>query len=398
MNRYPLTKPGSEHFEVYIPHLGVLKTPKNDHVGQLLEQSEFEGLEQAFLWLYLRSGDTFLDGGTHAGLFSCIAAKCISYGGKIFGFDPNPLCLSLYKQNLEELGFRNFTALNVGLSDEDGIAQLLLGKPGLSAFSTFASNAIHHAEISCETMQVTQRSLDSILCEFQVPCITLAKLDVEGWEKFVLMGAQQSIVAGKFPVWMIEFTEANATAAGSSTQELRSLIESFGYTLCRFDATKFRLVPEPRRPSYPYANLFAVMDMEAVNQRLQTADSQAVKIAKDIILRHDTALQRDLVTRQLVNLQVTHEQASYALWQLRQEFEETKALSQEFQQAKAHSESETAYLSTGRAAIRGVIKAGLRKLGLYDFVYRHHGVFVPIYNQLSGDRWRPSTLKEESSG
>jgi len=397
VNRYPLTKPGAEHFEVCVPHVGVLKTPRNDHVGQLLEKGEFEGLEQAFLWLYLRPGDTFLDGGAHAGLFSSTAAKCMSHSGRILGFDPNPLCFSLYKQNLEDLGYCHFTALNVGLSDKDGVARLLLGKPGLSAFSTFAPDAVYHPEISTDTIEVMQRSLDSILREFQVPHISLAKLDVEGWETFVLTGAQQSIAAGKFPVWMIEFTEANAVAAGSSTQALRSLIERLGYTLCRFDATNLQLIPEPHRPFYSYANLFAVIDVKAVNQRLQTADSQSVAIAKDLILRHDNAVQRDLAIRHLVNFQAMYEQTSCSLWQLVQELEQTKTFMREIEDSNLHLESELAYLSTGRAARRGVVKSILRKLGLYDFVYRHHHMFVPVYNRLSGDHWQPSTLKKDFS-
>jgi hypothetical protein len=105
-----------------------------------------------------------------------------------------------------------------------------------------------------------------------------------------LRGANKSINAGKFPLLMIEFTEANAIAAGSSTRELRTLIESFGYNLCRFDPTNLCLIPEPVRQQYYYANLFAVMDIEEVNERLATADYEAVEVAKDIITRWDMAI------------------------------------------------------------------------------------------------------------
>lgn len=398
VNRYPLTQPQSNYFEVQVPYVGRLRTPKPDHVGQLLERGSFEGSEQAFLWLYLRAGDTFFDCGTHTGLFSAIAAQRIGQTGKIFGFDPNPVCFDLYQDNLKQLNCQIWMALNVGLSDQDGTATLRLGKPGMSAFSTFADGAIEQVQIGVETVEVTQRSLDSIVQELQISQITLAKLDVEGWEAFVLSGAKQSIQAGVFPVWMIEFTETNAIAAGSSTRELRSLIEHLGYTLCRFDATQLRLIREPPRLQYSYDNLFAVLDLDAVNHRLKTADAEAVAIAKDILVRSDMAFQRDELAHHSDHWRSHYEQlqSQQQSGQIHQALQALQIQNQQLEQQKIHLESELAYLSTGRAALRKLLKGSLRRLGLYRFAYRHHRVFVPVYNFFAGDRWQPATLKNST--
>ena len=300
LNRYPLHEPSGLNsaataFKVRVPHIGIFTTPPDDHVGQLLAEGTFEGPEQAFLWLYLRPGDVFFDCGAHAGLFSRIAAHCLGSQGRIVGFEPNPPCFELYQLNLENIGFQNFTALNVGLSDRSGTGDLLLGKPGMSAFSTLAAGAKTHSQLGVETISVPLRCLDEVVAEWQIAPVALTKMDVEGWEALVLQGARQAIQAGTFPLWMIEFTEANAVAAGSSTPALRALIESLGYTLCRFDITRLCLVPEPFQPTYPYENLFAVMDLAAANQRLATADQVMIETAKDIITRWDAALMaRDL--------------------------------------------------------------------------------------------------------
>lgn len=290
INRYSIANQQLGYFDVKIPYVGVLRTPINDCVGQFLEQGIFEGSEQAFLWLYLRPDDTFFDCGSHAGLFSCIAAKRLCNTGRIVGFDPNPICFQLYEHNLKNMGCDCFTALNLGLSERKGCGELLLGKPGMSAFSTFAKGTKTDPYIGNEKLLVEQLPLDDVLQNLDINRVHLAKIDVEGWETLVLRGANRSINAGKFPVLMIEFTEANAIAAGSSTRELRTLIESFGYTLCRFDPTNLCLIPEPIRQQYYYANLFAVMDIEEVNERLANADSEAVEVAKDIITRWDMAI------------------------------------------------------------------------------------------------------------
>jgi len=400
VHRYPLTRPESSYFEVQIPYIGKFKTPSSDHVGQLLEQGIFEGAEQAFLWLYLRSGDTFFDCGTHTGLFSVIASHRIGQTGKIFGFDPNPVCFNLYQENLEQLGCENWMVLNVGLSDREGTADLYMGKPGMSAFSTFAVGAVEHPQIGAETVQVPQRSLDSIISEFRVSQVAVAKLDVEGWEAFVLNGAAQSIKSGIFPLWIIEFTEVNMVAAGSSTRELRSLIESLGYTLCRFDSTQLRLVPEPQRSQYPYDNLFAVLNLEAVNNRLATADTEAVAIARDIIVRWDTALQRFRLAHQAADWQTNYERLLKSQQQSEQSLQQTlQTLRVQNQQLKQHNEqleAEFTYTSTGQAALRKLLKGSLRRLGLYRFAYHHHRIFVPLYNFLSGDRWYPAILKNSN--
>ncbi|MCL1467474.1 FkbM family methyltransferase [Argonema galeatum] len=318
INRYSIANQQLGYFDVKIPYVGVLRTPTNDCVGQFLEQGIFEGPEQAFLWLYLRPGDTFFDCGSHAGLFSCIAAKRLCNTGRIVGFDPNPICFQLYEHNLKNVGCDCFTALNLGLSEAKGCGELLLGKPGMSAFSTFAKATKTDPYIGNEKLLVEQLPLDDVLQNLDINRVDLAKIDVEGWETFVLRGAHQSINAGKFPLLMIEFTEANAVAAGSSTRELRRIIESFGYTLCSFNPTNFCLIPEPIRQQYYYANLFAVMDVEKVNKRLANADSEAVEVAKDIISRWDMAISA-------AKLQLTLIQEKQSSHELRQWVERSDA-------------------------------------------------------------------------
>ena len=318
INRYSIANQQLGYFDVKVPYVGVLRTPTNDCVGQYLEQGIFEGPEQAFLWLYLRPGDTFFDCGSHTGLFSCIAAKRLCNTGRIVGFDPNPICFQLYEHNLKNMGCDCFTALNLGLSETKGFGELLLGKPGMSAFSTFAKGTKTDPYIGNENLLVEQLPLDDVLQNLDINRVDLAKIDVEGWESLVLRGANQSIRAGKFPLLMIEFTEANAVAAGSNTRELRTIIESFGYTLCRFDPTNICLIPEPIRQQYYYANLFAVMDVEEVNERLANADSEVVEVAKDMITRWDMAISA-------AKLQLTLIQEKQSSHELRQWAENSNA-------------------------------------------------------------------------
>jgi FkbM family methyltransferase len=349
-NRYHSPEADTTDFEVNVPYVGMLKMPKHDHVGQLLEQGTFECWEQAFLWLYLREGDTFFDCGAHAGLFSAVASQCMAGTGTIVGFEPNPVCLNLYSDNLKKLEFANFKVLGVALSDRDDTANLWLGKEGMSAFSSLAPGATTHSEISQKTIAVTARSLDSLLAELTVEQITLAKLDIEGWEEFALEGAKHAIAAGKFPVWMIEFTEANAIAAGTSTQELWQKLERFGYTLCRFDVNQLQLVPEQQKQQYPYENLIAVMDVAAANARLATASPRRVSIAKDLVVRGDIAVDRQYLLQQFAYLKTIYERQNNQLQKTQTDLEQSQFYLQEafqnIQQEREQTAAETQQLHT----------------------------------------------------
>ncbi|NET09112.1 MAG: FkbM family methyltransferase [Symploca sp. SIO2B6] len=274
---------------VEIPFVGSLRFPRNDYVASLLEEGIFEGPEQAFLWLYLRKGDIFFDCGAHVGLFSAIASKILGDEGKVIGFEPHPDIFRLYNDNLSNLGHSLFQGFNVGLSEQDGQAQLYLGDERKSAFSTFAMDKNPESQEFSSSIWVQQRSLDTVLRELAIDTVDFAKLDVEGWEYFVLDGAKESIGAGKLPLWMIEFTEENAQVSGKSTKALRQKLEELGYILCYFNATTLRLEPEPVRDSYIYKNLFAVQDLEEVNLRLHNAAPMAKNYARQLIQMWDAA-------------------------------------------------------------------------------------------------------------
>src|SRR5260370_1106652 len=76
--------------DLFVPHIGWLRYPSSDIVLLHLREGSFEFREQAFLWSFLREGDTFLDIGAHCGLFSALASHVIGQDGRVLAFEPNP--------------------------------------------------------------------------------------------------------------------------------------------------------------------------------------------------------------------------------------------------------------------------------------------------------------------
>ena len=269
-----------ESTQTFVPHVGWLGHQPNDEVIRLLQEGHFEAKEQAFVWLYLRSGDCFLDAGAHFGLYSLLAACVTEHCADIISIEPDPDTANLLKSNLALHGITQAEVVHAALWYEAGRLRLAREVTGLSSHNYVGESVDGHASID-----VTAIRLDELLSVRNIKRVDFAKIDTEGAELSVLSGASGAISKGYLPLLMIEFTEANLNRSGFTTEDLYRQLVSLGYIICDFDAEDCRLVPMQFAGRIWYQNLFAAADVEAVNQRLRSASSQNRLIAADILAR-----------------------------------------------------------------------------------------------------------------
>ena len=221
----------------------------------------FENEELDFVERFLTSGDTFFDIGANIGLFSLIASRKVSQSGKIFAFEPSPKTFARLIENFEINAIENKFVFNIGLSDKVDTLKLNISESGYDAWNSFAGsedvkfNKVHDVDVN---------TLDNIVALYDIDNIDLIKLDVEGWEKFVLHGGEKTLKTFS-PVIMVEFTESNTFSAGYQVQELYDILADWGYNWYRY--VNKTMVVESKKASYPYDNLFAVKDIGVVNKR-----------------------------------------------------------------------------------------------------------------------------------
>ncbi len=265
--------------EIYVPHAGWLRHEAGDDVALFVQQGWFEAQEQAFLWLYLRDGDTVIDCGAHVGLFSILAGRAIGPRGRLIAFEPAPTTASLLRSNLQSNQLTDAVVIESAVADQPGTLKLHRHGEGRSAYNSL-----------CEAgddggIDVTVTSLDRVIVEQNIEHVDFLKIDVEGFEPSVWRGAAASIQAAKLPLVMIEFTEENLQRAGHSSIELARTITDSGYHLCRFDPGRRLLIPTQVTEPIGYDNLFAARDIDAVNRRLADASPDRQRIAADILSR-----------------------------------------------------------------------------------------------------------------
>jgi FkbM family methyltransferase len=223
-----------------------------DSVLSRLIYDGFEKEETDYLTKTLKKGDFFVDIGTNIGLFSLIASKIVGDKGAVLSFEPAPLTFSRLNENIKLNNIKNIETRNIGLSDKKGELTFYVSNNGYDAWNSFAPSQDKKLESS---IQVSVSTLDAELKDVDKSKIKLVKIDVEGWEKFVLYGGKDFLVNYN-PIVMVEFTEENTFNAGYQVHEIYSIMQDLGYVWHRIN--KGELVKEEKKLYYPYDNLIAI--------------------------------------------------------------------------------------------------------------------------------------------
>jgi FkbM family methyltransferase len=225
------------------------------YVDSLLSKliySGFETEEQDFINSTLKSGDIFVDIGANVGLFTLSAAKIVGNTGKVISFEPTPVTYERLGLNIAENSFMNVDSRNKGLGHEIANLNLNISDNGFDAWNSFV---ITDSQKLKDSVTVEVSTLDLELAEIDKSRITVVKIDVEGWEKFVLEGGK-SFFINYSPIVLVEFTETNTLSAGYHVHEIFDLMVDYGYQWYRINNGE--LVIEKKRENYPYDNLIAI--------------------------------------------------------------------------------------------------------------------------------------------
>lgn len=234
----------------------------NDSVLSKLIFEGFETDEIVFLNTFLDPGDTFIDIGANVGLFSLYASKKVGPQGSVIAFEPSSATSQRLLENIQLNGLKNISVFKLGLSDKSEILELNISINGYEAWNTFVKSA---DDKFSRTEKVQVKSFDDFCREnaFSTDKVALIKLDVEGFEINVLKGASGLLSKEEAPVFMVEYTDDNALAAGHCCHEIYKLLNSYGYEWYAFNAIDGKLTYEPMRLNYPYKNLIAIKDIKS---------------------------------------------------------------------------------------------------------------------------------------
>jgi len=134
------------------------------------------------------SGKSFLDVGGNIGYFSCLFGKLAGPTGQVVAIEPEPRNRHLLERNL-----RNNELTNVNVIGYAVGAATLTAKMGLYKAANRGRHSLVDLEPCKEFIEVPVRRLDDLLQDAGVDSWTAMKLDAEGYEPYILQGAQQTL-------------------------------------------------------------------------------------------------------------------------------------------------------------------------------------------------------------
>ena len=208
LRKWDNMKAGKRKFVIYkLTKQTKLKLYPDSYLSYLILRGDFERNELAFFEQYLKKGNIFIDIGANVGLFSLLASEkgCQVYSG-----------MDAWNNLSTEANEEGFIKVKINTDTLDNFIQ--------SHFPEFNQEII-------------------------------IKMDVEGWEKFVITGGKKSLKNGKF-LLMIEFNDENFLKNDYSGQEIISMMSELDYSF--FEWKNNRLVPHVNREKYEYTNLIAI--------------------------------------------------------------------------------------------------------------------------------------------
>ena len=194
----------------------------------LHETGTYEKGVLTFMEDYLQSGDVFVDIGANIGLMSIFAAKCVGPHGHVHAFEALPKTAFLLHDNMMINDYRNITIHGYALGAEKGTATIYeniqINRGGASLV----------VEDGSEGTQISVEALDDIY-DSESP-VSLVKIDVEGYEPYVLAGAKKTLSRCR-PIVIIEVSSAVSASSIDALNQIRALGE---YHFFRLKGTKER--------------------------------------------------------------------------------------------------------------------------------------------------------------
>jgi FkbM family methyltransferase len=188
----------------------------------------FENAELCFVEKFLTPGMCVLDVGAHHGLYALLASKCVGNSGKVIAFEPSPRERRLLTRNLR-LNFASNTHIEpLALGIEPSKAKLYLVQGAEDGCNSLRPPAVSG---STETVTVDVNSLDRYLEKAGIGKVDFIKLDVEGAEREVLLGAQ-GLLAGSSPsrpVILVEVQDLRTEPWGYPAREILQILDRAGY-------------------------------------------------------------------------------------------------------------------------------------------------------------------------
>ena len=183
-------------------------------------RAAYQGEKQEVALSYCTNFDAAIDVGAHVGLWSYNLAHAF---GQVHAFEPVQAHRECFARNVQ---MSNVTLHPFALGDHEGSVSIRT-EPTSSGDSRVDGPG-----------EIPMHTLDSL----RIESAGLLKIDAEGFELFILRGAEETLARCR-PVVIVEQKRGHASRYGLGDRDAIPFLQSLGYRLVREISGDFILVP-----------------------------------------------------------------------------------------------------------------------------------------------------------
>jgi len=248
--------------EVQLPWGRRITVNTRDNIGSVVNGlGVYDLIVTEVIWRLTQPGETCIDIGANVGCMSAVFAERVGAAGRVISFEPHPILFNELAENLRSLaeqGIRcNFEPRQLALGDACGVLPLHIPPDFESHRGESTLAGMRHVESSPHTIDVEVERLDEIIGDASVGVM---KMDVEGFERNVLLGATELFKGRRVRDCIFEEHRNYPT-------EVTKLLEDWGYRLFRLDRGVIRpnlraANTSVRKSSWEATSFLATIDPE----------------------------------------------------------------------------------------------------------------------------------------
>jgi FkbM family methyltransferase len=203
--------------------------------------------DENFFEIYLKRGDTVIDVGANIGVLTLKAAAIVGDGGKVFSIEAHPTTFRYLRGNVCLNHFGNIEVFNVAVGNKRGVVEI----------SDRKTSDVENRIVPEGGTKIKVETLDTLL-NHRIKTVDLLKIDVEGYEKFVLAGAAK--ILEKTKCIYIECWERHFANYGYSTTCILETLKSSGFGVFKVVTSRLSEISS-RHISESIENLLAIRDL-----------------------------------------------------------------------------------------------------------------------------------------
>jgi FkbM family methyltransferase len=204
--------------------------PSSVSLGCFLDQNAYRD-DEGFLELYLRDGDRVIDVGANVGLITLAAASLVGQNGLVLSIEPQAKIFQFLAANVALNEYHNVVLSNVAVGEKNARVGFLDSRED--------DSTSHLVRSGNPVITMYMFPLKDVLLGVN-GIIHLLKIDVEGYEKFVIEGTLE--VLPLVECIYFECFEENFRRYSYAPRDIIRLLQKNGFSTCHWDGTTLRRV------------------------------------------------------------------------------------------------------------------------------------------------------------